>query len=291
MVESPLIFVSTRCIPGIQSVVSRISLFEKNGLSAIELGGSVSVDKAALSFISGLKQPLLIHNYFPPDTDPFVLNLASANPLIRERSVQFVCRAILLSARLHAPFYSVHAGFITDPTSFGKESFVFPMPSSPDSSQAAMANFIDSIRQVLDYAQPHGVKILVENNICTTDMRGKLILMEQSEFLTLFRALPTPHLGLLLDTGHLNVTSHTLGFDPLEFIEEMSSFIRAFHVHENDGIRDSHNPIQSRGWVMNVLKDPHFSRLPIVIEANFKDVMELHRHRDWLKGELEKTNK
>ena len=280
------IFVSTVCLPGVQPITSRISLYRSHGLNAIELGAGVSVDKDSLSQVAGMGCQFLVHNYFPPSPEPFVLNLASGDDSIRKRSLDLISEALALTARLGAPFYSVHAGFITDPTSFGMTSFVFPMPASPDEPQFAMDRFTTALEIAVDRAQHLGVQLLVENNVCSHELRGKLLLDTADEFLTLFHILPSPYLGILLDTGHLNVTAHTLDFDRMSFVDEVTPYIRAFHVHDNDGIADTHQPVQPGSWVFDVLRRPEFAGLPIVVEARFETVADLRRHVDWLKTEL-----
>ena len=284
---SPSIFVSTACLPGVQPLTSRLLLYRRYGLNAIELGANVSTDGVDFSEIGKMNFQFLVHNYFPPPADPFVLNLASGDSRIRNRSLHFVRDSISLAARLGAPFYSVHAGFITDPTGFGSTSPIFPMPSSPNEAQAAMRRFITSLKTVIEYAGQLGIGLLVENNVCPEELRGKLLLQASDEFLRLFRSLRSPHLGILLDTGHLNVSAHTLGFDRAVFVDQVAPYVRAFHVHDNDGTADAHQPVRAGSWVLDVLRQPQFAGLPIVVEARFNNVTDLRRHVDWLKDELQ----
>lgn len=284
----PTIFVSTVCLPGVQTINSRVSLYRSRGLNAIELGGGISSTEVILSQISGMECNFLLHNYFPPPIDSFILNLASSNTDIRQRSIDFVSAAIALTASLGAQFYSVHAGFVTDPTSFENNSFVLPNPSSPDASCYALNRFISALEVENDCAEHLGIGLLVENNVCTTALRGKLLLQIADEFLELFDKLKSKNLGILLDTGHLNVTAHTFGFDPMSFVDQVAPYIRAFHVHDNDGVADTHQPIQPDSWVFDVLRQPKFVDLPIIIEAKFKNVNDLCEHVNWLRLELEK---
>ena len=282
------IFVSTACLSGLQSIASRVTLYKRHGLDAIELGAGISSNEIIPSQISNMECQFLVHNYFPPPIDPFVLNLASSNSNIRQRSIDFISDAIALTASLNAQFYSVHAGFITDPTSFKNNSFVLPNPSSPNASSCALNRFTSALEVEINYAEHFGVGLLVENNLCTTALRGKLLLQTADEFLELFDKIKSKNLGILLDTGHLNVTAHTFGFDPMSFIDQVAPHIRAFHVHDNDGISDTHQPIQPDSWVLDVLCQPKFADLPIVIEAKFNNVRDLCEHVNWLQIELEK---
>lgn len=267
-------------------MLSRISLYRSHGLDAIELGAGVSADKDSLSQVVGMECRFLVHNYFPPLPNPFVLNLASGDDGIRQRSLDLVTEALALTARLGGPFYSVHAGFITDPTSFGTTSFIFPMPTSPHEAEFAMDRFTTALEVAVDRAQHLGVQLLLENNVCSLELTGKLLLHTADEFLTLFGALPSPHLGVLVDTGHLNVTAHTIGFDRMNFVDQVAPYVRAFHVHDNDGTADTHQPVRAGSWVLDVLRRPEFAGLPIVVEARCETVAHLRQHVDWLKREL-----
>lgn len=280
------VFVSTGCLPRVQPLASRLSLYRRHGLNAIELGANVTTDGVDFSEIASMDFQFLLHNYFHPPTGPFVLNLASKDSGISSRSLHFVRDAISLSAYLGAPFYSVHAGFITDPTGFGSTGFIFPTPSSPNTAQEAMRQFIVSLKTMIEHAGQLGIGLLVENNVCPEELRGKLLLQTSHEFLRLFRSLPSPHLGILLDTGHLNVSAHTLGFDRMTFVNQVAPYVRAFHVHDNDGEADSHQPVRAGSWVLDMLRRPEFATLPIVVEAKFDTIDDLRRHVNWLRTEL-----
>jgi sugar phosphate isomerase/epimerase len=227
---------------------------------------------------------LLVHNYFPPPPEPFVLNLASADAATRARSLELVLNALELTARLGAPFYSVHAGFITDPTGFGTTSFIFPMPESPREGQAAFQRFVASLHEALNHARRLGVRLLVENNVCSPELRGKLLLQTAAEYSELFQALPDEHLGILLDTGHLNVSAHTLGFDRMAFVEQVAPHVGALHLHDNDGTADTHQPITETSWVQDVLRHLADQHVPLIIEARFAEAASVRQHADWLRS-------
>lgn len=288
--EPVQIYASTACIPGTVSLRTRAADYRAEGLDNVELGAGVNLEHMSISEIPGLSPRMLVHNYFPPPADPFVLNLASENAEIREKSLDLVFRALELSARLSAPFYSVHAGFITDPTSFGTTSFVFPMPGSPQDANRALRRFIDMLERCLNRAAELGVMLLIENNVCSRELKGKLLLQNTEEFTALFEAVHDPHLGVLFDTGHLNVTSRTLGFDRWDFVTRIAPHIRAFHVHDNDGSADTHTPIRPGSWVLDVLRREEFSTLPVIVEAKFRTVTELRDHIDWLDHELTQSS-
>lgn len=281
------IFVSTACLAGTEPIASRISFYQSCGLNAFELGAGVTVDKDSISKLAGLKCQFLVHNYFPPPDEPFILNLASGDESIYRRSLDFVSEALSLTAQLSAAFYSVHAGFITDPTGFGTDGFVFPSSVCPEEAEPALGRFTKAIEIAIEHADRLGVGFLVENNVCTRDNKDKLLLQTAEELLQLFGILRSPHFGILLDTGHLNVTAHTFGFDRMAFIDKVGPYVRALHVHDNDGTTDAHQPVQRGSWVLEVLGRREFRGLPIVVEAKFDNAADIRRHVKWLKDQLQ----
>ena len=85
------------------------------GIKDIELSGTCySKDN-----IKDLKQllkfsNLQIHNYFPPPKKPFVLNLASMDEAIAQKTIDHIMYAIDVCKELNCKYYSFHAGFLCD---------------------------------------------------------------------------------------------------------------------------------------------------------------------------------
>lgn len=75
-----------------------------------------------------------------------------------------------------------------------------------------------------------GVEIVVENVLET----------EPQWLLDIVKGVDDPRLKLCLDVGHVNAYSHI----PLEeWLKSWTPHIGHFHVHNNDGTRDQHNPL------------------------------------------------
>lgn len=273
------LYVSSACLAGYTDVVEFVHQLSRIGLRSIELGSGSPAGPELAQRLAACDCRYLVHNYFPPPPEPFVLNLASADPVVQKRSIELAQQAIRLSAKLGSPFYSVHAGFITDPTGFGGTSFIFPDPPNPEAAQQAFDRFAANLQIVADYARQHQIGLLVENNVCPPDLRGKLLFQTAAEVLALLEAVPV---GLLLDTGHLNVTAHTFGFDRLAFVEKTLPYIRALHIHDNDGSRDAHKPPAANSWVFEILRLPALADTPMVIEAKFQTAADLRHYVDWL---------
>ena len=70
--------------------------------------------------------------------------------------------------------------------------------------------------------------------------------------------LVPPSVGLLLDLGHLNISSNILKFDRDSFIDEylelFGNRLLEVHISENNGFKDEHLPIKNSSWQLKVIK-------------------------------------
>lgn len=278
------VYVSTAAVSAPRELWAILAAYRDVGIDRVELGFCDLDDVHALGpRLRSLGLDYLVHNYFPPPPDPFVLNLASSDRELARRSLEMVLEAIDLTAELGAPFYSVHAGWITDPIGFDGTSFVLPDPR-PGEEAEARSRLADALGVALARAEERDVGMLLENNVCTDDLRGKLLVLEADDLTALLRELGSSRLGLLLDTGHLNVTARTLGFDRLAFVDTVASYVRALHVHDNDGVVDQHRPIESGTWVQALLRRPVFAGVPVTVEAKFPDATAAQTQARFLTG-------
>lgn len=273
------IFASTACIPDVAPLLERLSFFIEAGIRHIELGARVVADSEVLKELPPANY--LLHNYFPPPEDSFFLNLASADPNVHTRSVDLVRRGIKLSAALRAPFYSVHGGFVTDPCGMGKEGYLTFPPPREGQRRAAINRFTETIAGLLEDARRLGVRLLVENNVCPVGLEDNLLLVTPADFHELLSCVPDTFLGVLLDTGHLNVSAETLSFDPKSFIAAHEARITAVHLHGNDGREDLHRPISDDSWIIQMLRGP-LSNTVIIVEATFDSPPLLKNHMEWI---------
>ena len=196
------------------------------------------------------------------------MNLASQNPVILDQSRLHVRRAIEFCHGLGANLFTFHAGFCLDPD----DRFRFS-GDRPFDYEAAFATFIESVSQTNDYAERSGIRIAIENNVVSPSnlahgQKQFLLLCKAEEFERLWDRIPSANVGVLLDLGHLKVTSHSLGFDPYECIDRIRDRVFAIHLHENNGHLDEHTRLDSTSWCWQVIRDNHFSNLPLVLESS-----------------------
>lgn len=256
------------------------------GIDRIELGWSPPLGGLDLpQGLAAFPARWLVHNYFPAPTRPFVLNLASQDPATLEQSREFCRQAIRLSGNLGAPFYSTHCGFLAEfePGSLGRK---LDYAGICDYEQG-YATFRASLQLLLLEAKAAGIRLLVEPNVVAPfnliDGRNLLLMLaEPGEFTRLLSDLPDERLGILLDLGHLKVTATTLGFDLTEFITAVAPAIGAFHLHDNDGTKDQHQPVTADSWTLDVIRQSRFAGRCVVNEAKFESAREMVGHCIWM---------
>lgn len=273
--------------------------FQTNNLCEIvELASKYDFDlelSSSLSFAPKMLEPLfqskskvgyLIHNYFPPPAIPFVLNLASRDPDIHSRSVNLCLEAIKLCSDIGAPCYSVHAGFAVDmdPSMLGKPHLQGRVcTTSKAERERAYQIFVETVRNVAEFAAENRVNLLVENNVLAaeniaSDGTFPLLLADVDEIKTFFEDLRNSEIALLLDVGHAKVCAETLQVNPQSYFEELEPFISCLHLSDNDGRRDSNRPISSKSWFVPYLK--RFAHVPMVVEVYNCSLVETLGQRD-----------
>lgn len=191
-----------------------------------------------------------IHNYFPPSKMPFVFNLGSLNKDILNKSVAHVQDSIHLSSIVGAKFYSFHAGYLIDPQvdELGnkiKKRYL-------NDRQIALKSFIDKVNELSEYAEKLGIKLLIENNVLSKrnyeNFGENPLLMVDFEETQKIMMETNENVGLLIDVGHLKVSSKTLKYSVDNFFSDLDNYIDGYHLSDNDGFEDSNDKISKNSW-------------------------------------------
>lgn len=264
------IFISTCALNKSYSLEEVLEKFSDAKIDNVELTSGRGYIKNIKDLLGKYKFNYFVHNYFPEPESPFVLNFASLDDKVRIKSINQAFEGIKLSSLLGSPHYAIHAGFLYDPDeSIDEKTGLFKVPvGNYYNKEKAFKNYIDALIMVFNYSTSKGIKLLVENNVCAKGMENKLILSDYEDFKELFERIGDLEIGILLDFGHLKVSSKTLGFSADEFVEKLRDYISAFHIHDNDGIKDSHGKIHEDSWSIKTIKNYSFEELPITLEVN-----------------------
>ncbi len=247
--SSPRIFVSTglfRTTP-----IEAVRALREEGVLGIELSGC-SMDGDPLAELPGesSRGPLQVHNYFPPQADPFVFNLCDPDPEGRSRSMQLAREAIDLGVSLGSDLYSFHAGFLGTPGVGDLGRTWAPTQRIPLDQGVQL--FAESVTALAAYAEARDVRLLVENNVLTrgtAESNGEdVLLMTTPRGIREILDLLPAGVRLLMDVAHLAVSANTLGFDARQGLKDVSDLVGGYHLSDNDGFTDSNEPVTVESW-------------------------------------------
>lgn len=241
------------------------------GIEHLELGSGVAHDPDARKKIVAAAGTIkiILHNYIPAPQIPFVLNLSSQDREALKKSKNLVLEALEISSEIKAPFFAVHSGFsyFAEPGFLGgRQSHLkhFPMAE-------AEKIFEESIFELADKAKTLEVKLLIENNVIP---RSNLINGENRSYLVadtdnslyFLKKFENLSIGLLLDTGHLQVSARALGFDKNDYVRKLSKYVSAIHTSENDSESDQHLPLRPDSWALEAIE--MFPDKTVTLEVN-----------------------
>ena len=136
-------------------------------------------------------------------------------------------------------------------------------------------NFLKNVEKVSKYAKKKDVEILLENNVIGRYnfnlFKKNPFLMTDLEDTKLIMNNTPKNVNLLMDLGHLKVSSNTLNFSKQKMHEESKKWIKAYHLSENDGIEDTNSKIRENSWFSNNLKKVNSYTLEVYTK-NFKTI-------------------
>lgn len=250
-----------------------IETYAKNGIYNIELSGGVDYKENIIDILVKLKEKYglnyIIHNYFPPPEEDFILNIASEDEKNRNRSIKFIKDTIDLGEKIDALHYTFHAGYAKK-LILADEKYFKPTKGEIDWKQT-YKYFYESIDILKNYAK-NKIKLGIENLFPYNEKENYSImctLEEIEEFLLKYKN--EENIGLLIDLGHLNVAGNYMNFNPQSVLKYLitnyKDQIFEFHISENDGREDSHGPINNNSWQLDLIREYDLGNIPIVIEG------------------------
>ena len=235
-----------------------VSYFLQNGIKNIEISSGIN-DEESLAYLKNLQKDdvrFRLHNYFPNLNHNFVLNLSSADVLVRSLSKDLIRTAVQWSSELESDYYAFHAGFRLSPTpsELGGNLTAKDMISFQDSKDI----FINEVIELAEYARGYGVHLAVENNVYDSNNYSRF--KPQNPFLLcgdiesdILDHLPSD-VGILLDVAHLKVSAATLNFNKTEAVDRWLNKISGLHLSDNDSKRDTNNGFNEDAWFLKLLE-------------------------------------
>ena len=229
----------------------------QHGFRNIELsGGSHVVDlESCLETLVSQTDAIMLHNYFPPPSEPFVFNLASSNSETITLSMSLAKSAIEISGKYGFPFFGIHAGFLMDPqvSELGNKI----QATKLQDRYLALEIFTHNALELSAFAQEKNVRILVENNVLSEENmksfgEDPFLLSSTTEIFNFFQN-NGGEIGFLLDLGHFNVSTNTLN-EPREYsLEKINEYVVGYHLHDNTRLSDQHLSLSDDSWFLSSL--------------------------------------
>ena len=244
--NSNLLYISTSSIQtkDINEAVNQLSGITKN----IELSGGCEYHEDLLEKLIKIKQEknihFLLHAYFPPPLKHFILNFSDKN----EKTREFITEAMAYAKCLDIPYYSIHA-FFKKILTFDNELLF-----ESGNKKVGLEDVEGNTKWFLN--EFPNTKLAIENLYPSNQSEEICFPVHSDEIVDYFEH--NKNIFLLLDLGHLKISSKLLGFNYLNVVEllfeKYNNRILEIHLSENDAIHDNHFLIDSDSIQCIILK-------------------------------------
>jgi len=264
-----MIYVSSTCLKH-EKIKDTVDELAQNGFKNIELSGGTNYyegyEEDLLELKDNYNLNYLLHNYFPPPKQDIILNLASLNNGIYQKTLEHYEEAISLSKKLGAKRFGFHAGYFIDfnTKEVGNNISLTELYNKDE----AMKRFCEGYNYLKEKAED--IELYIENNVLsytnTNIFKGQCPFMfidhEGYEELKSFIDFE-----LLLDIGHLKVSANSLKIDFDEQLNKMISISDYIHLSDNNGLHDQNMCFSDDSDFLNVLKIYNINNKTVTIET------------------------
>ncbi len=281
-------YVSTTFAPDGTELAEVLELCRDQGIRRVELGSNHAPVADPLKVLARFDFEYLAHNYFPIPKEPFVLNVASLDDRIRERSVTHVLEAIDFCATADVGLYTFHPGFVTDPKGANKDAsnydFQFEAKRLAEANyEAAFARMMASLETAVAHAAKRRVRVAIETEGSVTKP-DHLLMQRPSELRRLIERFDPDELGINLNLGHLLLASNAFHFPMQELVSVVADHVVAMELSHNAGAHDEHQPLRQDGWYWDLIRDPRFERAYKILEFRNAAVGDILANLSWLQA-------
>jgi len=263
-----MVYVSSSCSKQ-KKIGAAIRELAEHGFQNIELSGGTEYYEGYEDDIFDLKKKynlnFLVHNYFPPPKEDFVLNLASLDDAIFEKSLEHLRKAIRLAHLLGADKFGFHAGFYVDigVNEIGKAVSARHLCDAKQADE----RFCKGFNLIKDESK--GIDIYIENNVYSKTnfniygLQNPFMLTSSAEYRELQQHID---FKLLLDVAHLYVSSRSLGFDFNSHLDQMIMETDYVHLSDNDGWHDQNAEFMPDSKLLDRIKKKYLKDKTITLE-------------------------
>ena len=154
------IYVSTSCLISKYNFLQVLDIYNILGVQNVELGVLIDHNENVLKLLKKYNFNYIAHHYFPPAKEPFIINLASQNKKILQKSIDQIIKSIDFCNDFNIKIFSFHAGFRVDPDINLKFNL-----NNLTEYQTTFNTFKKSVLKIVDYARGKNIKLAIENNV------------------------------------------------------------------------------------------------------------------------------
>ncbi|MCP4268651.1 MAG: TIM barrel protein [Candidatus Brocadiaceae bacterium] len=265
-----MIFISSSYVRA-ETIRESVEPLAVMGFKNIELSGGTNyytnLENDLLELQAKYGLSFICHNYFPPPKEHFILNLASLDKEIFEKSLHYYKNAMELACRLGSRIFSIHAGFLMDfqVSELGKKLNHYKLFNR----EKAIEQFCKGYRVLKLIAEDLEVKLHLENNVFSQDNFetysgcNPFLLTHYDEFEVLNKLI---EINLLLDVGHLKVSTRILKLDFEDELEKMMPYTNYLHISDNDSLSDQNKSIKKESMLWQILSGYNLKHKTITCE-------------------------
>jgi sugar phosphate isomerase/epimerase len=266
-----MVYVSTACLKE-KSISKILEVLADNNITNIELSGGTDYYDGLEYDLGMLKNKYNLnyacHAYFPPPKEHFVVNLASCNDIIYRKSINHYVDCIDMLKSLECNTLSVHAGFLVEVGTgeIGKRisnTVVYDKDRAYD-------RFCCAYEKLECLCHKNGIELYLENNVLSGENYksfGYTNYMMMTDYESIMEMKGQMDFKLLLDLGHLHVSSKTLGLEYTKECSDLKKHVKWLHISENSGIFDEHKPLVRNSEIVREFAGIYESGINVTLET------------------------
>lgn len=264
-----MMYVSSACLKH-DRIKDTVDELARNGFKNIELSGGTKYYERYEEDLFELKDKYnlnyLLHNYFPPPKQDFILNLASLNNEIYQKTLEHYEEAISLSRKLGAKRFGFHAGYFIDFNT--KEVGNKISLTELYNKEKSIKRFCEGYNYLKEKTKD--VELYIENNVLShanaKTFKGQcpFMLIDYKGYEKLSSVID---FRLLLDVAHLNVSVNSLNMDFQEQLDKMISISDYIHLSDNDRLHDQNMCFSNDSNILSILKDQNLNNKTVTMET------------------------
>lgn len=275
-----MIYVSSACLKK-SRIEEIIEQFAENGIRNIELSGGTDYYSEIVTDLEKLKKKYDLHYachaYFPPPKKPFVVNLAACNDDIYQRSIGHYVQCIDVLKYLGCGTLSIHAGFLVEISTdeIGRKlsnKIVYDEGKAYD-------RFCSAYEYIAGLCKKNKISFYLENNVLSQENYNEFVgcnYMMMTDYESIMKMRNQLDFDLLLDLGHLHVSSHTLNLDFSQECEKLCQYVKWYHISENNGISDEHRSLVENSGILKEFYKMYNPMIDVTLET-VGDIEEILR--------------